>query len=256
LDDIVVKYLFKRIVIKTDQVQTIHLSQKSDYQFLFIGMQMDSTIIELKNDKKLIFWDFMYEDFGRVKRALDLSIKPDKLERLNALRREKAKVTPINREDLSTENFVALKGNGIFNFYGILLVGMLGVFIMGIDRENYLRSIFGYIFIVFGVGFHLNYFRISENYFQVKNHVWFWKTFTYRLDDILEIIHEHPMRSPESIRIRLKNFHTSGLQQAGSFTEKHWIDLKERLDKLNIPFQSEYYLNNKQQDLNSTIDNK
>jgi hypothetical protein len=141
LDDIVVKYLFKRIVIKTDQVQTIHLSQKSDYQFLFIGMQMDSTIIELKNDKKLIFWDFMYEDFGRVKRALDLSIKPDKLERLNALRREKAKVTPINREDLSTENFVALKGNGIFNFYGILLVGMLGVFIMGIDRENYLRSI-------------------------------------------------------------------------------------------------------------------
>jgi hypothetical protein len=56
LDDIVVKYLFKRIVIKTDQVQTIHLSQKSDYQFLFIGMQMDSTIIELKNDKKLIFW--------------------------------------------------------------------------------------------------------------------------------------------------------------------------------------------------------
>jgi hypothetical protein len=83
----------------------------------------------------------MYEDFGRVKRALDLSIKPDKLERLNALRREKAKVTPINREDLSTENFVALKGNGIFNFYGILLVGMLGVFIMGIDRENYLRSI-------------------------------------------------------------------------------------------------------------------
>jgi hypothetical protein len=241
LDEVSIKYINKTKTIKTEEIKTIRLSQKSYYRFLFFSVPMESTIIELKNGDSIVFWDFLYEQFGGVKNALNLSIQPDKHEKLNEIRKSKRKIENVSSESLRSENFISLKGNGLLNFYGLVLVGMFGFLLYNLNNENYVRAIIIYPLIVLGSGFHLHYYRISDNYFQIKNHIWFWKTLTYKLEDIIEIIHEHPTNTPESIRVRLKNYYTTSLQPAGSYKDKHWKELKAELEKKNIKFRSEYY---------------
>lgn len=242
LDDICIKYIHKSVMIKTNDISEIHLNQKSEYKFLFFGMPMESTIIKLKNGTSFIFWDFLYDRFGRIKNAINLSIDPNKNQKLEELKKKKGSIIkPIDNRELTSEHFKSIKGNGIFNFYGLVLSVMLGAILYNMNEENMIRGIVIYLLFVGLSEYHLHYFRVSENYFQIRNFIWFWKSKTFRLQDIQEIIHEHPTKTPESIRVRLKNFHTTHLQPAGSYTEKHWLQLIDKLEELNVRVRSEYY---------------
>lgn len=242
LDNVVVKYVFKKkILIASEQIKTIHLSQKSDYLFLLVSTPIESTIIELNDGTQFVFFDSLYDQFGRVKLALNVFMSPNRHEDLIEIRKGRKVVKPIEDIDLKHEQFVSIRGNGILNIYGAMLIGFVVLAFSRMDSPNYLSPVLFSFIILLGIGFHLNYFRISDKYFQVKNHIWFWKTYTYRLGDIKEVIHELPSKSPESIRIRLKNHHTSGLQMAGSYREKDCVKLKEILEEHAIPFRSEYY---------------
>lgn len=244
LDELWIKHIYKSEIIKTEEISEVLLNQKSLYKFLFIRMQMESTIVNLKDGSSRIFWDFYYDGFGRIKNAINLAIDPNKHQKFEE-RNKKSKeiVKPIDKRDLSIEMFIDFKGNGIFNFYGLILSVMAGVFLFNLNEENIIRAIVIFLILIGLSGYHLHYFRISDKYFQVRNLIWFWKSNTYRIEDIQEIIHEHPTNTPESLRIRLKNFKTSHLQPAGSYRDKHWKELFEQLNKRNIPFRTEYYGN-------------
>lgn len=242
LDELRIKHIYKSEIIKSDDISDVLLNQKSTYKFLFVRMPMESTIVNLKDGSSRIFWDFYYDGFGSIKNALNLSIDPNKHQKLEELRtKSKEIVKPIDKRELLTENFINFKGSRIFNFYGLVLSVFLGFMLYNMNEENMIRGIVVFTLLLGASGYHLHYFRLSDNYFQVRNFIWFWKSKTYRIEDIQEIIHEHPHKTPESLRIRLKNFHTSKLQPAGSYREKHWKELFKHLQRLNVKIRSEYY---------------
>ncbi len=241
LNELQIKHIFKSETIKSNEISEVLLNQKSLYKFLFVRMPMESTIVILKDGTSRIFWDFYYDGFGRVKNALNLSIDPNKDEKLEELRsKSKAIVKPIDSA-LASENFIDFKGNRLFNFYGLVLSVFLAYMLYSMNEENMVRGIVVFTILVGLSGYHLHYYRLSDNYFQVRNFIWFWKSKTYRIEDIQEIIHEHPHNTPESLRVRLKNFHTSNLQPAGSYRRKHWKELFKHLQRLNVKIRSEYY---------------
>lgn len=242
LDELRIKHIYKSETIKSDDISEVLLNQKSAYKFLFVRMPMESTIVNLKDGSSRIFWDFYYDGFGRIKNALNLSIDPNKHQKLEELRKKsKEIVKPIDKRELATENFIDFKGNRLFNFYGLVLSVFLGYMLFNMNEENMIRGFVVFAILVGLSGYHLHYYRLSDNYFQVRNFIWFWKSKTFRIGDIQEIIHEHPHNTPESLRIRLKNFHTSNLQPAGSYRGKHWKELFKHLRRLNVKIRSEYY---------------
>jgi hypothetical protein len=239
LEEIKIKYIYKSETIKVDDISDVQLYQKSDFSLFMMNLQMESTVVNLKDGSQRIFWDVMYESFGRVKNALELTLKPDRLEIIQKLKQELSRVIePIDKRNLEAELFNDYKGNRLINFYGlIVLVGM--VFIIYQTAIGNIGAIFIGIPIIVGpMGYYLHYFRISNNYFQVRNFIWLWKCNTYRIEDIMEIIHELPHRTPESLRIRLKNYQTSNLQPAESLNEEDWKRLFEELLKKNIAIRS------------------
>jgi hypothetical protein len=242
LDELQIKHLWKSETIMTDKISEVLLNQKSLYKFLFISMPMESTIVNLKDGTSRTFWDFYYDRFGRIKNALNLSIDPNKHQKLEELRsKSKEIVKPIDKRELAIENFIDFKGNKMFNFYGVFLSVMAGILLNTMTEENVIQGIVIFTFLLAVSGYHLHYFRLSDKYFQVRNFIWFWKSKTYRIEDIQEIIHEQPHNTPESLRIRLKNFHTSNLNPAGSYRGKHWKELFKHLHRLNIKIRSQYY---------------
>jgi hypothetical protein len=238
-DELRIKHIYKSETIKADDISEVLLNQKSLYKFLFLKMPMESSIVKLKDGSSRIFWDFNYDGFGRIKNALKLSIDPSKQGKLDEIRNNRKKIVkPIDKRELATESFIDYKGTGILNFYGLVLSVFFGVMLYNMNEENMIRGFVIFTILVGLSGYHLHYFRLSDHYFQVRNLIWFWKSKTYRIKDIQEIIREHPHNTPESIRIRLQNYYTSNLQPAGSFREKDWKELFEHLRRLNVKIRS------------------
>ena len=242
LEEVRIKHIYKSETINTDEISEVLLNQKSPYKFLFVRMQIESTIVVLKDGSSRIFWDFFYDEFSRVKNALNLSIDPNKYQKIEELQTKKKAISkPIDKKELATESFIDFKGNRMFNFHGLLLAAMASIFLYRMTEENMIRGIVIFTILLGVFGYHLHYFRLSDKYLQVRNFIWFWKSKTFRIEDIHEIIHEHPSGTPESLRIRLKNFQTSSIQPAGSYRRKHWIELFKHLKRLNVKIRSEYY---------------
>jgi hypothetical protein len=139
--------------------------------------------------------------------------------------------------ELESEKFTKYIGNRFLNINAIIFWGFLLYTVVAIDMDNiYYLAFFNVIFYA-GVGYNANYFLLSNNYLQVKNHLWFWKKKTYRLNDIKEIIIEWPFKSSNAARIIL-NDNLSILNPAGSLWDKDWTKFIKDLENKGVKVQS------------------
>ena len=84
----------------------------------------------------------------------------------------------------------------------------------------------------------MHYFKVSDKYFVVKNHNFFWKTKAYLLSDIDEVVFETQGKMPNCLRVITKNF-KSKMYPAGTLRNKTWLQLKDKLEQYHIKVRNE-----------------
>jgi hypothetical protein len=204
-------------------------------------MPMESTSIMTKDFTETIIWDDNYRNIADIKFRLEKIKNGLKTGEFKPDLEEDPRRTPI---DLRLKNFIEVKGNGFLNvnaliFWGFILfwLVMVGPKLTENIGDIWLTIlIVGFFFCL--MGYQLNYYLLSDNYFQIRNHLWFWKRKTYRLIDLKEIVFEEPHRLSKSVRVRTTDYKTT-LHPGGSLRDKHWLELRDNLERKGVEVRDE-----------------
>lgn len=82
------------------------------------------------------------------------------------------------------------------------------------------------------------YFKVSNNFFLIRNHNFFWVKKAYRISDIKEIVYETPGNLPNCLRIIIKDYRDK-LYPAGTLRDNDWLNLKTTLESHKIKVRNE-----------------
>ncbi len=238
---ITIKTPLKRTDIEYKDIQSIGLMRKSPMSFMLITMPMESTSIMTKDFKEIIIWDDYYRNMGDIKFRLEKIRNGLKTGEFDPDNEVKSATTPM---DLRLENFVEIKGNGLLNPNALIFWGLVVFWLIMLGPKltanmsaiGFSLLMIGFFYGVFG--FQLNYYLLSDNYFQIRNHLWIWKRKTFRLIDLKEIVFEEPHRLSKSVRVRTFDFRTT-LHPGGSLRDKHWLELRDKLEKKGVEVRDE-----------------
>jgi hypothetical protein len=243
---IIVSTLFSKKEILLQNIKRVGLAQKSPLDFLFITTSMESTEILLKDETEIIIRDIYYENINKIKSVLrriyeKIEANENDFDEI-LLKRQNKRVAAntIDSGELALEQFQEFKGNMFLNFNGIIFWGFFAFIAYKFNIEHWgVLFILGFFYVL--IGYQMNYFLLSNKFFQIRNHLWFWKKETYKITDIKEIVLEQPGKLSESVRLVFNSFATS-LYPAGSLKNKHWRDLIIELEKRNIKVRNELYI--------------
>jgi hypothetical protein len=132
------------------------------------------------------------------------------------------------------------KGIQITSLRGITLWGLIGLFVymtINNSRPNTVGlMIFVFCFSAFWFVVHtymMNYFQVSDNYFLVRNHNYFWKKKVYRIVDIKEIVFETQGKMPNCLRLITKDFKNK-LYPAATLSDSTWLHLKANWRRIKL----------------------
>ncbi|MEQ9468467.1 MAG: hypothetical protein RLN88_13725 [Ekhidna sp.] len=235
--EVVLRRFFWTRKIPKKHIELIHDDQKSYFRFLIYWSYTESTIIELKTGEKIIMYDFLYDGFGRVKKALKALVNEEWV-----IDSPKQKIKAVNRHEILLEKFSSLKGR-IISFNIAFLIGM-NLFMISksfidkvdltIDRVFILIALNAFFFWLFGSwSFYVSY---SDDFLLIKNRLWFWYRKYYRVKDIDKIIHQSGIhREPASIMFKLKNGITTSRFPMDTYRNRDWERLYSIIDELGIP---------------------
>ena len=147
--------------------------------------------------------------------------------------------------DINQELFIPYKGNPLLSlegFFGwvftlfLLFLPMLSNKPINQKGIVFCMSFAVLIFLLFSR--MLNYFEISNNFFVVKNHHFFWKKEIYSISDIREIVFERRHKQPNLLRLITKDFN-SKTYLAASLNDSNWLEMKSELEKSNVSVRNE-----------------
>lgn len=206
---------------------------------LFLGSVAECAALSFNNLQTIIIFDMYYENSAEMKYFIQ-QVVIDKKAGLD-FRNKK-----INAANIEKELFIPFKGHPVFSFRGALMWGLILFILL---MPFYLkRKLYWDISHLFLIGFSLfwfvlnasmmNYFEVSNKYFVVKNHFFFWKRIVYPLSDIHEIVYEQQGKMPNSLRVITTKFSTK-LYPAGTLTSTTWLDMQDELVKKNIRVRNE-----------------
>ncbi|MCW4470262.1 hypothetical protein OGH69_14900 [Flavobacterium sp. MFBS3-15] len=100
------------------------------------------------------------------------------------------------------------------------------------DNEKWLVAFPAFFFLLLSF-WSFNYFELNSKHFRIKNELQFWKTITYRTDDILEIVMQSNGKAPDNLTLILKDF-TSLTYAAAALRNRNWRALQTALEKQSI----------------------
>lgn len=218
-------------------LECIELTGKRNFPYL-TTFPMEATTLQFKDGQTKYIFDDMYENSWKLKSFLK-NVVIDK--------KELALITnpPIDNNSVATDFYETFKGNQITSLRGISLWGLIGLFaymIINNERPNTvgLTMIFltfsTFLFVLFS--YQMHYFQISDEYFLVRNHNFFWKKKVYNLSDVEEVVFETQGKMPNCLRVITKDFRNE-LYPAGTLRDKTWLELKDRLEAHDIKVRNE-----------------
>jgi len=230
-----IKGVFINKIIYSSDIRSINLFSKEGFMWSFGFFTTISVRIELETGKRIIIADPFYRNISQIKKSLSENFN----EKINPPKILKEQPTTGTIPENDPEKFA---GNPYTSYNGIVIVGwpifILVLFIF-IKRPLAPPDIFfpvGVILLYLGCGNQLHYFLISNQHLTVKNHVFPWVNKSYNLADIVEANFETPPnKRSKSLRITTRDFRTK-VFTAGSLREKHWTQLREKLESLSINF--------------------
>ncbi|MES2850182.1 MAG: hypothetical protein V4685_14080, partial [Bacteroidota bacterium] len=218
-------------------LENVELTGKRPFKY-FINFPMEAATLNFKNGQIKYIFDDMYANSWQIKSFLKTVVidKKEYAEKVNY---------DIKHSDLSDDFFEIYKGNQFTSLRGILLWALVGflcyVFLNSKKIPTFGATIFLLLFCSFWFFLNswlMNYFKVSQNFFIVKNHNFFWKEKGYKLSDIKEIVFETQGKMPNCLRIITKDFRNK-LYPAGTLRDKTWLELKDKLESYNIRVRNE-----------------
>jgi len=209
-------------------LEKIELTGKRNFIFL---MSREGTLIKFKNQKQRIFLDSMYANNAQIKNFIQCVV----INQSSYV----TEVTPPQANEIVNEKFVQYVRCQLLNYRGIMLWGIVGLIIYGLIINSHKPGLLLFLLILgvlftSGISWYLYYFKVSENYFVIKNPNFFWWRRIYRLSDIKEIVIEQKDKMPMCLRVIQKDF-DSELFPASTLWGKDWRQLKAALQEKNIP---------------------
>ncbi|PZO27296.1 MAG: hypothetical protein DCE86_13385 [Flavobacteriaceae bacterium] len=204
----------------------------------YIHSDYEATKILFKNQDVVCIYDVYYANSPEIKSFINQVV----INKSEAFKFEKIR---LEKKNLTFENLKTFKGHPIFSFRGIMMWGLI-LFVIFVPSKNPKSLEFVPILVVSAFclfWFLLNswmahYFQISNKYFIVKNHYFFWIKKVYLLKDIREIVYDQQVRQPNALRIITKDFDNSRFL-AGTLRDKHWLEMMTVLRNKKIKVRNE-----------------
>jgi hypothetical protein len=228
------KILFNDEIYKWTELKKIKLTGKQPFPYI-INYMMEAASIEFKDGRKKIIFDDLYSNTWQIKSFLQQKI-------INKKDFSEIETQIIDSSILKNEYFT---GNQFVSFRGLSLWILIGVITYIGFLDSKIPSISFCIFYVLSISFwfffnsYLMYnFRMSDKYFVIKNHNFFWTNKIYAISDIIEIIFEQQGKAPNCLRIITKDFKNE-IYPAGTLRDKTWLDLQDRLESYKIKVRNE-----------------
>ena len=217
-------------------IKDIILTGKQPFWSAF-DAPMEGAKFTCRDGTELYMFDYMYTNSGAVKSFIQQVI----------IDKSSYATVPDNAmNDAGAEDFETFKGPQLLSFYGImcwLLIGFL-VFMMAITP---IHKVSPTAFIVMGCfllfwltlsGWLMHYFKVSQNFLVIKDHIYFWQNTVYRISDIKEVVFESARKQPNCLRVITNDFH-SKLYPAGTLRDKTWLLMKDKLESYGVKVRNE-----------------
>lgn len=223
--------ILKRKQISLEEIKSINLFSKENF-YWSAGVTTLAIRIELNNGQGWIIADPFYKNVDLIKSAINENFK----EKIEPFQTEKKLEKRQEKFEYAFEKFA---GNPFTSFNLILLIG-ISVAIIGIVFKKKTVLLPTDIFMLIpllafylGFGYQLNYFLISNKRLRIRNHILPWVKKEFNISNIIIANFEHPYRRSQALRITTSDF-KSKIFYAGSLRDKHWIQLKEKLEAEGI----------------------
>lgn len=201
----------------------------------FFHSDYEATKILFKNQDIVYIYDVYYANSPEIKSFINQIV-------INKSETFKSEKILLNS---SFENLKTFKGDPIFSFRGIMMWGLILslIFLVATSPKRFELVAILAVFAICLFWFLFNswmthYFQISNKYFVVKNHYFFWIEKTYLLEDIQEIVYDQKAKQSNALRIITKDFESSRFL-AGTLRDKHWLEMKNYLEDKNIKVRNE-----------------
>lgn len=228
---------FNRQTFSLKDIDKIELTGKKPFKYA-IYFPMEAATLTFNNGETKYIFDDMYSNSWQIKSFLKQVVidKKDFFEQAEYV---------IDKSSLNNDYYETYKGTVITSLRGISLwaiIGMFGYFLLNNNKPVSLGLViffFGYSTFWFLLHSYLmNYFQISDTYFVVRNHNFFWKKNAYYLKDIKEVVFETQGKMPNCLRVITKDFKNK-LYPAGTLRDKTWLALKDKLESYDIKVRNE-----------------
>lgn len=218
-------------------IKKVTLTGKRPFKYA-IDFPMEAATLTFNDNETKYIFDDMYSNSWEIKSFLKQVVidKKDFIEASNST---------IDKNSVAGDFYETFKGNQFTSLRGLSLWGLIGFFIyMVINNKRpvniggvlFVSSFSIFWFIVFS--YQMHYFQVSDNYFLVRNHNFFWKKKAYNIADIKEIVFETQGKMPNCLRVITKDFRNR-LYPAGTLRDKNWFALKDKLETYNIKVRNE-----------------
>ena len=218
-------------------IDKIELTGKRPFKYA-INFPMEAATLTFNNGETKYIFDDMYSNSWEIKSFLKQVV----IEKKDFLQTDNS---PIDKGAVESDFYETFKGNQLTSLRGISLWGLVGFFAyMILNNKRPITvglMIFFFGFTTFWFIVHsylMHYFQVSDNFFVVKNHNFFWKKKAYNIADIKEVVFETQGKMPNCLRVITKDFRNK-LYPAGTLRDKNWFALKDKLETYNIKVRNE-----------------
>lgn len=202
-----------------------------------ISLPDEGACLTFKDGTKKYIFDMMYTNGPELKVLLEKKIH-------NTSAPKAARIRDFNM--LRIEDKQLFKGNPIVNFRASFLWFIIGILLWHLlivppnhnDVFIFLALVGIVWFLVLSLGTH--YFGLTDEYFIVKNHFFFWKKHVYTLSGIKEIVIESQGKGPFRLRLITRDYQTK-IYAASTLKTKTWLKLKDALIKMDVQVRNEAF---------------
>ena len=228
---------FNSLTYALSDIQKVTLTGKQGFPYI-VSFPMEAATIYFNTGEQQVIFDDMYENAWELKHFLKQVVIDKKQFSIS----EKPFIDEVQ---FSNASFDTYKDNQLFSFRGLSMWALVAVVLFAIlanlEKATAGLIIFLTTFSTFWIMIHawfMHYFQVSDKFFVVRSHVYFWKKKIYQLNDIREIVFETQGRMPNCLRVITNNF-KSKLYPAGTLRDKTWLELKKSLNAAKIKVRNE-----------------
>ncbi|MEX6690088.1 hypothetical protein QTN47_21445 [Danxiaibacter flavus] len=219
-------------------IDKLELTGKRPFKYA-INFPMEAAMLTFRNGETKYIFDDMYSNSWEIKSFLK-QVVVDK----NNFCQISSSI--IDENSVAADFYETYKGNQFTSLRGILLWGLIGFFIFLLLTNKRSTTVWLTTFLFclsffwfFAFSYQMHFFQVSDNYFLIRNHNFFWKKKkAYKISEIKEIVFETQGKMPNCLRIITKDFRNK-LYPAGTLSDKTWLALKDKLETYHIKVRNE-----------------